>query len=437
MKQWRPVATRPQRVAEPSLPPAMPRVQSGPAQASYEQLPYEQMPYVGEFITEHEADACGEFQPCRPQCGCPRRDCCAGPLRVPGPFACASWVSAEYLLWAISGADLPPLVTTSPAGTLPANTGLLGNPGTSVLFGDDSEDLVLSGLRITGGWWLDAAQTAALELHYAGLPSQRDRDSFDSSDFPLLARPVFDTLAGVESAMVVAHPSFLTGNVTITRGAQLHLAGAIRRDRISQSRCRTIDSLIGLRFASLEEDLLVEQSSRFTVGTGQVIAGTTLDLFDRFETDNRFFGVLLGLDARERLGTWFLNARGSLSLGNNRAEVMIDGATVTSVPGGGTSTAVGGLLAQQTNLGTYSQNRFVVIPELSLAMSTHLTDRWHVSVGYHLLYWSDAARPGEQIDRQVSQFPPEPPSGTFNPAFEFNTRGVLIHGLQTGLTYQF
>ncbi len=431
-KHWRVANPHPQttqRPAEPSLPPSV--------QIPSAQISYEEMPYVGEFVEEHAPSVYSDLQPCQPRCGCGQPACCPDQLRRQGPFTCGSWLSGEYLLWSITGSDLPPLVTTSPSGTLPENTGVLGRSGTSTLFGGDSGDLTRSGFRIAGGWWLDPAQTAAIELSYAGLPQQSDRDRFDSFNFPLLARPVFDTFVGAESAMLVAHPDFLTGGVAIGASSQFHLAGAVRRDRISQSRCRTVDSLIGFRFGSLEENLLIEQSSRFSVGTGQVIAGTTLDLFDRFETQNRFYGVTLGLDARERMGAWILSARGTLSIGNSRNEVSIDGATVTTVPGGGTATAVGGLLAQQTNIGNVTRNQFAVMPELSLGMSTHLNACWQLSVGYHLLYWTDVARPGEQIDRRVSQFPPEPPSGSFDPSFVLNTRGVLIHGLQTGLTYRF
>jgi hypothetical protein len=432
VKQWRPVPSRPQsnrHPIDPSLPPS--------ARVTSKQASYEDMPYVGEYIDEPEMSVYSGTSPCQSQCGCGQQHCCPQPLSFRGPFACGSWISAEYLLWSISGSDLPPLVTTSPAGTLPANTGILGRAGTGILFGGDSDDLTRSGFRIAGGWWLDAAQTSAFELEYVGLPRQTDRDSFNSTDFPLLARPVFDTALGAEAAMVVAHPNLLTGNIAISQSSQFHLAGAVRRDRLTQTRCRTVDSLIGVRFASLEESLLIEQSSRFPVGQGQIIAGTTLDLFDRFETENRFYGVTLGLDARERMGAWTFSARGALGLGNSRNEVSIDGATVTAVPGAGSSTAVGGLLAQQTNIGNYTRNNFTLMPELTLGLSTQLNQCWEIGVGYHLLYWSHAARPAGQIDRRVSQFPPEPPSGTFNPAFVLDTRGVLIHGLQTGLTYRF
>src|SRR5262245_52245287 len=45
------------------------------------------------------------------------------------------WADAELLLWWQRGASLPPLATTSPPGTPLDQAGVLGAPGTSVLFG--------------------------------------------------------------------------------------------------------------------------------------------------------------------------------------------------------------------------------------------------------------------------------------------------------------
>src|SRR5207237_7661206 len=48
------------------------------------------------------------------------------------------WAEAEYLRWTVKGDKLPALVTTSPPGTPPAQRGVLGFPGTAVLFGDST-----------------------------------------------------------------------------------------------------------------------------------------------------------------------------------------------------------------------------------------------------------------------------------------------------------
>lgn len=39
-----------------------------------------------------------------------------------------NWVSAEYLLWWSKGNEIPPLVSSSPAGTPRADAGVIGSP---------------------------------------------------------------------------------------------------------------------------------------------------------------------------------------------------------------------------------------------------------------------------------------------------------------------
>src|SRR6266496_5985866 len=60
------------------------------------------------------------FCPEGPSC-CPCETCC--PDDVCGPPGRA-WVRAEYLLWAVKGQPLPPLLTTSPPGTPRENAGV-------------------------------------------------------------------------------------------------------------------------------------------------------------------------------------------------------------------------------------------------------------------------------------------------------------------------
>ena len=69
------------------------------------------------------------------------------------------WIAPELLLWSTSGNFLPALVTSSPAGTPAAQAGVIGQPGTSILFGNDwMPGTFRPGGRITVGYWLDPAQ---------------------------------------------------------------------------------------------------------------------------------------------------------------------------------------------------------------------------------------------------------------------------------------
>src|SRR5207344_153164 len=74
------------------------------------------------------------------------------PVKAPAPPPLAGgsfWAEAEYLYWQTKGDGLPALVTTGV-------TGVLGAPGTSVLFGQSTvNDDWRSGVRVRAGYWFD------------------------------------------------------------------------------------------------------------------------------------------------------------------------------------------------------------------------------------------------------------------------------------------
>src|SRR5262249_39754470 len=88
-------------------------------------------------------------------------------LKAPPPAHGRFWVAAEYLNWSAKGDRLPPLVTTSPQGTPLAQAGVLGAPGTSVLFGDSIvNDRWRSGGRVSAGYWFDPQGTQGIEANF-------------------------------------------------------------------------------------------------------------------------------------------------------------------------------------------------------------------------------------------------------------------------------
>ncbi len=239
------------------------------------------------------------------------------------------WVRAEYLAWSLDGMELPPLVTTS-TGTTPANTGILGGGTTRVLFGGDTvNDDLRSGGRITLGWWADVRQSCGYEVSYLSVGRAGDDFTVSSTDVGRIARPVFDTALNAESAFLVAHPDFLSGSVSVTTESQLQSIDVIRRQCLRSSQWDRVDFLIGFKHGMLDELVRVDQSSRYTAAQGQILAGTTRQLFDKFETDNQFDGLQLGLNWQQRGRAFTLSTLAKVSLGVNRAEVTIDGRTTT------------------------------------------------------------------------------------------------------------
>src|SRR5262249_54883705 len=80
----------------------------------------------------------------------------AGAYFAPDGRAGSFWARGEYLLWRVESQRLPPLLTASPPGTPLNAAGVLGTPGTVVLFGDERvNDEWRSGMRFELGAWLD------------------------------------------------------------------------------------------------------------------------------------------------------------------------------------------------------------------------------------------------------------------------------------------
>ncbi|MDZ7616644.1 MAG: BBP7 family outer membrane beta-barrel protein, partial [Patescibacteria group bacterium] len=334
---------------------------------------------------------------------------------------------------------LPPLVTTSTPGTEPSESGVLGLPGTSILFGNGSVNTSAnSGWRITLGYWLDDCQSVGIEAGYLGFGEEAARFFASSEETPILARPFYDTQLSLESAMPVAHPDYWEGWIRCDVTSRFQAVEVLLRRNLFRQSCRRVDSLIGWRFAGLDETVRIDHFSRWTRQQGPVEVGTTKSFHDLFDAQNRFNGVTLGVAYRERVGRWSLEAVMKLGLGSTRSRVLIDGATTTTVPGDEEiDTIRGALLAQDTNMGRHSRNQFAVLPELGFTLGCDLTPRLHATFGYTFLYWSQVARPANQIDTNASQLPDEPPTGSRQPAFAFTMSDYWAQGMNFGLEYRF
>jgi hypothetical protein len=131
-----------------------------------------------------------------------------------------------------------------------------------------------------------------------------------------------------------------------------------------------------------------------------------------------------------------------------RETVTIQGNTVTTIPGFGSSSAVGGILAQsQTNtsvgqggnIGTYSRTQLAGIPELDVNLHFQISPLWRFNVGYSLLYLTNVVRPGNQIDPIVdsNRFPPALTPVSQHPIFSYSERAVWMQGVNLGLEARF
>jgi len=136
-------------------------------------------------------------------------------------------------------------------------------------------------------------------------------------------------------------------------------------------------------------------------------------------------------------GQWSLNTLGVVGIGNMNEQVLINGSTTTT-SAGVPSTSAGGLFAQPTNIGTYTQNRFAVLPQLISNLHYHVTPNLSFHIGYNVMWLSNVVTTGDQIDTFINttQFG-GPLVGPARPRFAFNDRDYWLQGINYGMNWDF
>jgi hypothetical protein len=368
------------------------------------------------------------------------------PLGPPRPERV--WVYADDLLWFVKAAPSPaPLVTTATAPSF----GTLGLPTTTVLFGGTPIDYgAFTGGRFGAGFWCDYDHRLGLESSGFLTEFKPARSSAISAAVgtPVLARPVINAVSGLETIDLISAPGIAAGRVDIGSSVQFY---GWELNATSEFVCQGnlhVDGLLGYRFLSLHEDLDVIQ--RTTVLPGGIagppgVAGTFtgFGVFDHFATRDRFNGGQIGGRMRIDGEYFFVAAEGKLALGASHEQAHLVGATSESAGGGPANGVPGGLLVVSSNSGRYTQDRFAVVPEIGVRVGYRITSKLSASIGYTFLYWSDVARPGDQINRTVNPalVPISRTFGTLGgpaqPSFTFQHSDFWAQGLNFGLEFRF
>jgi hypothetical protein len=133
----------------------------------------------------------------------------------PPPPSGSFWIGADYLLWSTKGDRLPPLVTTGPPGTPRSQAGVVGAPGTTVLFGDGAvADGWRSGVRLRGGYRFEPERRSGIEAEFFALGN--GTQGLAASN-PILGLPFVDTTTGRPVSSLVAFPGQTVGSVARRR----------------------------------------------------------------------------------------------------------------------------------------------------------------------------------------------------------------------------
>ncbi len=366
-------------------------------------------------------------------CGCCNQ--CCRPLDM--------WAQVEFLMWWGKGSEMPALVTTSnPANVPRATAGVLGFPTTDILLGNEIfGEEIQAGARANLGVWLDSLHNVGLGVRTYGLEGDTENFYANSTGDPVLARPFFNALLNQEDALLIAYTDPVDGPVvdgSIAVNYNTSFAGTDVYTRIMMERCRLnrVDLIGGYSYLRLADSLSIRS---FHTSHDPFIDGTTFQIRDRFSSSNVFHGGMLGLMGTRGRGRWSLDWLAKASLGASLQRVNIAGSTVITPLNGAPIPLAGGLLAQQSNIGSYTNSQTVVIPELTVNLNYHLSTNWSVGIGYNFIWLSSAVTAGPQIDRQVNLTQLAGPLiGPARPAFSgFNTEDYWLMGMNMSLRAEY
>ncbi|MHB8863169.1 MAG: BBP7 family outer membrane beta-barrel protein [Pirellulaceae bacterium] len=343
-----------------------------------------------------------------------------------------AWASFDALMWWGKGRATPALVTSGADGVL---------PDAPILSGDGSVGNGLAaGARADFGFWFDECETLGMGAKVWGLAGDSDGFSAASPDgSTVLARPFYNVVLDQEDALLISSPGLLAGSVNTNTSSDVLAAEAYLRSGILAGRGYNVDLVGGYHFLRFDNDLSVFSSSTVIDPGGAAPIGTLINVLDEFDARNEFHGGTLGLVAEARHGCWTLSGLAKFSVGNMRQTVGIDGYQSITTPDNLATVSPGGLLAQPTNMGEYARDVTAWIPEFGVTAGYDVRDWLRLTMGYNVLWISNVAFAGDQIDRNVNptQFGGNPLIGPARPAFAFQENEYWLHGLTLGATLMY
>jgi hypothetical protein len=352
------------------------------------------------------------------------------------------WFKAEALYWWSKSSPVPvPIVTQG--NTNDAVPGAIGQPGTTVLIGNQNINIPgRGGSRYTLGFAFDPAQIWGFEASYFSLATASVTEGVYSNGGPgstLLAFPFFNPNTSTQDSSAISYPGSFPGGAVLNLQSILQGVDLNFVHNVSNSEGVRFDLIGGFRYVNFQEGLFFNTSSP---SYGPVYHGY-FNTYDQFTTYNNFYGGQFGLRASYDVARFYFNATTKLAMGATWENVSINGGTYTNI--GGFASAAGGYLSQPTNIGSQTREQFTVIPEMNLNIGFRIRPWASIFVGYSFLYISSVARPGNQIDPVIN--PSQSPAisytfpgnlvGTPRPEPSVHTTDFWAQGLNLGLEFRY
>lgn len=357
-----------------------------------------------------------------------------------------TWADAEFLLWWMRGQNLPAIATTSPIGTNPSQAGILGAQGTSTIIGGSwANDGVRTGGKFSGGYWFENAPDIAIEADFFFLQNLTQSYNAVSDGSTILARPFNNALNGTPSAVRIAYPGDVSGNISAQVATNGFVGGGIGfRQNLTyyQTNNFRLDALVGYRAITFSDKVDIDSNltSINPDNANFVAVGTTINASDRFSSSNTFNGFDTGFAGEYNTGKFSFQSSFRIALGMTQSNVKVNGSTTISVPGTDSISSVGGLYALSSNIGDVGNKAVSIIPQLNTRAGYMITDSIKASLGYNLLVWSGVVRSANMIDTTINPnlIPGSSTTGgPARPSLSMAQSAIWAQGLNFSLEYNY
>jgi len=345
------------------------------------------------------------------------------------------YLGAEYLVWWLREARLPPALTTGSV----ASQGVLGQPDTRILYGDDRletrhDDRFVGG-RLTIGYWFDPQQTLGIEGRAVFLERDSTHFAESSNGSTLLALPYVNALNGSLQSVVIAGlgpRGLLSGGYNGYSRVEFFDQELNLITPLYDAPGLRLELLAGARFLEMRDRTDLTASSKVLPAAAVVLSSE-----DHLRAHDFFYGGQLGLRGEVTRGRWFVNARAEVALGGNDEQERNFGQTVFASPFQRITTP-GGLFVQPSNTGTFDRTVVNGVYEVNLNAGCCIYGETRLFVGYTLLMWDSPIRSGDQVDTVVNptQFSGGSLVGPARPGVPFREDFFWAQGVNVGLEFR-
>jgi hypothetical protein len=362
------------------------------------------------------------------------------------------WLKGQFVVARFRNGPLDiPLVTAGIASN--PNPGAISpaNPGTRVLFGGNGLNFSeLAGFRAEAGLWLDLENRYSADISAMVISPGNVSFTAGSNEIgiPVIARPFYNARIDAERSFLTSFPGALSGVSRVDAQSDFWSLELNARRHAYWYEHLHAEALIGVRTATLREDIQIQDNLTDINGGFLLMQGVPLNAGDRlldqdlFRTVNRFYGLQVGSAITADFALVDASFFAKLGVGVVERFTTIEGVTAAVSPGLGNPVAPGGILAQVTNMGDRRSYAFSLLPEFGANLGYNVTPHVRISAGYSFLMMTNVIRPGDLINRSVNDgLPPSSQNfglpGPAQPGFISRDSLFYLQTVNVGLEFHY